>query len=969
MRRLVNSRSRVEESQGLSLDGAMSVSSLFDGYNAGYAQELYEQFARNPDSVPPQWRAIFSQELASLVAEGLIVADGIAIQERDRKPSEERVLPRGGRPPAPDAGSGVPVSEETLLLPKIARATALIQAFRDHGHQLARVDPLGSEPPGHPQLDPAFFGTSIQDLEEIPSSLILEGGGDQSVAETLRRLRKIYCGSIGYQFEHLEDPEKVRWLWSQAESGAHSQPLSEGQSVQLLERLSQVEGLERFLNRSYLGQKRFSIEGTDLLVPMLDLALEEAAKDGARHVILGMSHRGRLNVLTHILGVGYEAVVREFEEAPPEGSLGLHLGTGDVKYHLGANGGYSLPDGTEIEVSLAPNPSHLEFVNPVVMGMTRALQFPGPERADEADEAAVLPVLIHGDAAFAAEGVVAESLNLARLRGYSVGGSIHIIVNNQIGFTTDPKDGRSTRYASDLAKGYDIPILHVNADDPEACLSAVRLAMAYRAAFHDDVLIDLVGYRRYGHNEGDEPAYTQPLLYRKIEAHPTARTLWADRLVTAGVITVGAVAAMEDEVQEELRSVQLALQGASQEGRFKRPERSGEDAGHPVRTSVPLPRVEDANTRSLELPDSFSIHPKLGRQLSARKAGFGPESRLDWGHAESLAFGCILQDGVPIRLTGQDTERGTFSHRHIVLHDVITGAEITPLTGVGEARFEAYNSPLSETAALGFEYGYSVAADRALVLWEAQFGDFVNVAQVVIDQFVVSGRQKWGQVSGLTLLLPHGYEGQGPEHSSARLERFLQLCAEGNMRIAYPTTPAQYFHLLRRQALASQVRPLVIMTPKSLLRHPQATSAASELIEGSFHPVLAEPDTPGEDSEVTRLVLTTGKIYYDLAFLDGRRELRHVAIGRIEQLYGFPEHEVAALLSRYPNLREVVWAQEEPLNMGALGYIGPRLRAVVPREISLRHIARPERASPAEGRHKSHRASQMKVVEEALGIR
>ena len=946
----------------------MPVSSLFDGYNAGYAQELYEQFARNPDSVPPQWHAIFSQDLESLIAEGLIVPDAIASQGRDRtRPSDTPTSSLLGQIPAVDAGTGRPAGEETRLLPKIARATALIQAFRDHGHQLARIDPLGSEPPGHPQLDPSFFGTSIQDLEEIPASLILEGGGDQPVAGTLRRLREIYCGSIGYQFEHLEDPHKVRWLWSQVESGVHSQPLPTDERIQLLKRLSQVEGLERFLNRSYLGQKRFSIEGTDMLVPMLDLALREAARDGARHVILGMSHRGRLNVLTHILGVGYPAVLREFEEAPPEGSLGLKHGSGDVKYHLGAHGHYPLSDGREIEVSLAPNPSHVEFVNPVVVGMTRAFQFSGPGKADAPDQLAVFPVLIHGDAAFAAEGVVAESLNLARLDGYSVGGTIHLIVNNQVGFTTDPTDGRSTRYASDLAKGYDIPILHVNADDPEACLSAVRLAIAYRAAFRDDVLIDLVGYRRHGHNEGDEPAFTQPLLYRKIADHPTARTQWAARLVTEGAITSDATAAMDDEVQEELRSVQSALRATSEEGPIEQPVPPGDDSDDPVNTSVGLSRLLEANESAFEVPESFKIHPKLGRQLQARRAGFGLETHVDWGHAESLAIGCILQDGIPVRLTGQDTERGTFSQRHIVLHDVETGEELTPLWDVGKARFEVFNSPLSETAALGFEYGYSVAAEKDLVLWEAQFGDFVNVAQVIVDQFLVSGRQKWGQVSGLTLLLPHGYEGQGPEHSSSRLERFLQLCAEGNIRIAYPTTPAQYFHLLRRQALTQQVRPLVIMTPKSLLRHPKAVSVVRELMASEFQPVLADPEPPGEDAEVTRLVLASGKIYYDLAFLDGRPELRHVAVGRVEQLYPFPERELVALVGRYPELQEVVWVQEEPRNMGALGYIGPRLRAVVSREISLSHVARPERASPAEGRHKRHRAAQLNIIREALG--
>ena len=938
-------------------NGTMSVSNLFDGYNAGYAQELYEQFARNPESVSPQWRAIFSQELDQLVAEGLIIPEAPA------------------SPPVPaagaDVGSGRHTAEDSRLLPRIAQASALIQAFRDHGHQLARIDPLGSDPPGHPQLDPAFFGTSMEDLEEIPTSLILREGGEQPLADTLRRLREIYCGSIGYQFEHLEDPEKVRWLWSQAESGRHSRPLDRGARIQLLKRLSQVEGMERFLHRTYLGQKRFSIEGTDMLVPMLDLALEEAVKDGARSVILGMSHRGRLNVLMHIIGVGYRALLREFEEAPQQqGALMLAApGTGDVKYHLGAQGDFRLPDGSKIEVTLAPNPSHLEFVNPVVVGMARALQFEGPGSSDRASESSVVPILIHGDAAFAAEGVVAESLNLARLDGYSVGGTVHIIVNNQVGFTTDPRDGRSTRYASDLAKGYDIPILRVNADDPEACLAVIRLSMAYRAAFQDDVLIDLVGYRRYGHNEGDEPAYTQPLLYRRIADHPSVRTQWMGRLVSEGIVTGAAAAATEEEVLEELRSVQREVQEAGEESQaHPSPESPPGPEPVPPSTGVPLERLIEANEGALSVPAAFAIHPKLQRQFEQRRTGFDLSAQLDWGHAESLALGSILEEGVPVRLTGQDTERGTFSQRHLVLHDLETGAELTPLHEIGTARFEIFNSPLSETASLGFEYGYSVAADGDFVLWEAQFGDFVNVAQVVVDQFVASGSTKWGQESSLTLLLPHGHEGQGPEHSSARLERFLQLCAEDNMRVTYPTTPAQYFHLLRRQALGTPARPMVIMTPKSLLRHPRATSPLSEFVEGSFRPVLPDAEAMGEAHEVTRLVLCSGKLYYDLVGEEGRRELGHVTIARIEQLYGFPEDELQQLVDGYPNLEEVVWAQEEPRNMGALGYVGPRLRSVVPREIPLRHVARPERASPAEGRHRNHRTTQDQIIREALGI-
>jgi 2-oxoglutarate dehydrogenase E1 component len=962
----------------------MSISKLFDGYNAGYAQELYEQYARNPDSVPDEWRRIFSGELEELVAEGLIVPEALAGNGRFSRgggtaaalPEEPIKVPadRGGSAvpsPGSDVGSGADRrGDSSHFLPRIARAAALIQAFRDHGHQQARIDPLGSEPPGHPQLDPAFFGTSMEDLAEIPTSLVLEEGGDQPISETLQRLRDIYCGSIGYQFEHLEDPEKVRWLWNEVESRKHSGPMEADEKAALLKRLSRVEGLERFLHRAYLGQKRFSIEGTDMMVPMLDLAIGKAAEVGGRRVVLGMAHRGRLNVLTHIVGIEYRTLLREFEGAPQtSGALAMgDPGTGDVKYHHGARGSYELPDGSEVEVDLAPNPSHLEFVNPVVAGMARIAQFEGPDVEANQDPESVVPILIHGDAAFSAEGVVAECLNLARLRGYSVGGTVHIIANNQIGFTTNPSDGRSTRYSSDVAKGYDIPVLHVNADDPEACLAAMRLAMAYRATYHDDIVLDLVGYRRHGHNEGDEPSYTQPRLYQQIEEHPTVRELWARRLIEDGVIDEEGSKALEDQVVETLREAQEQVKAeAEKSGADPFPPPPPEPEPVEADTPVDLAGLTEINAGALEVPEGFTIHPKLARQLSRRKDDFGEDSSLDWAHAETLAFGSLVRDGIPVRLTGQDSERGTFSQRHLVLHDAETGDRVTPLAKLGPGRFEIYNSPLSEVAVLGFEYGYSVAAESDFVLWEAQFGDFVNVAQVILDQFIASGRTKWGQLSRLTLLLPHGYEGQGPEHSSARLERFLQLSAEDNIRVAYPTTPAQYFHLLRRQGMGTPKRPLVIMTPKSLLRHPRATSTVSELMSGGFRSVLPDRESFGSADEVTRLVLCSGKIYYDLLTAPARKELPHVAIGRVEQLYPFPAGAVEELVARYPKLEEVVWTQEEPRNMGALLYIGPRLRAAVPREIHLRHVSRPDRASPAEGRARNHEARQRRLVAEALG--
>jgi 2-oxoglutarate dehydrogenase E1 component len=953
----------------------MSISTLFDGYNAGYVQDLLERYARNPDSIPESWRAIFSSRLEELVAEGLLVPDGLQNGGRSVAGAAAPPPPAPAAEPAPTAAAGGAatgaVQDERLeLLPLIARAAGLIQAFRDHGHQLAQIDPLGSEPPGHPQLDPSFFGTSIEELGRVPTSLVLDEGDDTPLSETLDRLRSIYCGTVGYQFEHLEDPDRVRWLWQEVESGKHSRPLEVEEKRRLLKRLSEVEGLERFLHRTYLGQKRFSIEGTDMMVPMLDLALEEGARAGARKAVLGMAHRGRLNVLTHIVGIEYGALLREFEGAPQaDGALAQsQAGTGDVKYHHGAQGRFPV-DGGEVEVNLAPNPSHLEFVNPVVGGMARYFQHEGPDVGAGFDPAAVIPILIHGDAAFSAEGVVAESLNMARLRGYTVGGTIHIIANNQVGFTTDPGDGRSTRYASDVAKGYDIPVVHVNADDPEACLAAMRLAMAYRAAYHDDFVIDLVGYRRHGHNEGDEPGYTQPRLYQVIQEHPTVRGLFARKLAEEGSVPEEEAGAMEDAVVEVLRAAQERVkEEKAGSGHDPFPPPPPELERVEAHTPVDFDTLAEVNAGTLAVPDGFRIHPKLKRQLDRRAKGFDAEFKLDWAHAESLAFGSLVRDGVPVRLTGQDSERGTFSQRHLVLHDHESGERHLPLEHLGPARFEVYNSPLSEVGVLGFEYGYSVSASRDFVLWEAQFGDFVNVAQVILDQFLASGRTKWGQLSSLTLLLPHGYEGQGPEHSSARLERFLQLCAEDNIRVAYPTTPSQYFHLLRRQALGTPKRPLVVMTPKSLLRHPRATSPVSELLEGEFRKVLADPVTAGRESEVTRLLLCSGKVYYDLLTTEGREEMAHVAVGRVEELYPFPGDEIRALVESYPSLEEVFWVQEEPRNMGALTYVGPLLRGVVPREIPLRHVSRPERASPSEGRAASHEAKQAKLMRDALGV-
>jgi 2-oxoglutarate decarboxylase len=941
---------------------------LFDSVNTAYAQAMFDEYARNPEAVPAEWRNLFDTRSAQAVSEGLFVPDQLNDNRTGVVEAPPPAQPSPMSPVVPEPSPTSRAADDLLrALPVVSRATALVQAFRDHGHQLARIDPLGGEPLGHPQLTPSFFGTSMEELAELPASLVMDEAGEgRSVADALGDLEKIYAGSIGYEFEHLDDHVKADWLWQQVESREHLPVPSPAYRRTLLYRLLQTEGMEQFLHRAYLGQKRFSLEGNDALVPMLDLAIELAARKGGREVVLGMAHRGRLNVLTHTLGVSYSELLAEFEGPAYKGGQLDIAGTGDVKYHHGARNERDIDGVGTILVRLAPNPSHLEFVNPVVAGMARSRQFEGDSKDAEPNVHSVVPILMHGDAAFAAEGVVAETLNMARLDGYTVGGTIHIIVNNQVGFTTDPRDSRSTVYSSDLAKGYGIPVVHVNADDVEACLATVRLAMMYRAHFQDDFLIDLVGYRRHGHNEGDEPAYTQPLSYKKIIEHPTAGAIYADRLVQEGVVNPVQAQTMRDEIAGRLRDAQDHVREYDPVGDDE-PDDEREIPVVPENTGVDLELLSRINNTALDLPDGFTPHPKLWKQLKRRAKDFDLGCVLDWGHAEMLALGSLLVEGVPIRLTGQDVQRGTFSHRHLVLHDVETGDCFTPLQQVANTRLEIHNSPLTETAVIGFEYGYSVAADADVVLWEAQFGDFVNVAQVMIDQFLSSGRAKWGQYSRLTLLLPHGYEGQGPEHSSARLERFLQMCAEENMRVTYPTTPAQYFHMLRRQALRRPERPMIVMTPKSLLRNPRASSTVAELTEGGFQHVLDDP-TVADPSTIERVVLCSGKVYYDIQAHDRRAEATSTAVTRLELLYPFPADALSELLARFPSLKEVVWTQEEPRNMGGLTYIGPRLRSVVPRKVPLTYVARPERASPAGGKAKDHGAEQGALVLEALGF-
>jgi 2-oxoglutarate dehydrogenase E1 component len=868
------------------------------------------------------------------------------------------------------AVTGMP---DEALLQAVQAATSVVKAFRMHGHLAAKLDPLGSEPPGDPALDPETVNLTPELMRQIPARVLRIAVEGDTFGDALPHLEETYCGTIAYEIEHISDHEQRVWLRQAIESNLFRQPLSAEEKATLLERLSQVEALENYLHKAFLGKKQFSIEGLDVTVPMLDEALDIAGRRGGREVVIGMAHRGRLNVLAHTVGRPYEAILAEFEGeqqrvkssriAIPEG------GTGDVKYHHGASGTYTTRSGKRLTVTLSPNPSHLEFVDPIVEGRARADQTSRKGRGIAHDPSVVVPILVHGDAAFPGQGIVAETLNLQSLRGYATGGTVHIITNNQIGFTTEPSDARSTRYASDLAKGFDVPIIHVNADDVEACVAAIRLAMAFRDKFARDAVIDLIGYRRFGHNETDEPAYTQPAMYEKIKKHPPVRKLYARRLAAEGVLTEKEAEDLALRCYQRLSQAHAELKevltGGPDTGEYQL------DRGQSVEpdTTVSRELLGHLNELLLKAPDGFTIHRKLKPQIEKRREAFNKGEGIDWAHAEALAFASLLVLGVPIRLTGQDSERGTFSQRHLVFHDSKTGERHTPIKHIpsAQAPFELHNSPLSEQAALGFEYGYSVQAPEALVLWEAQFGDFVNGAQVIVDQFLTSGLAKWGQTSRLTLLLPHGYEGSGPEHSSGRLERFLQLCAEGNMRVANTTTPAQYFHLLRRQALVAKQRPLVIMTPKSLLRHPAATSTVDEFVKGRFQRVLDDPTLPGEREEVTRLVLCSGKIYYDIVSHEERAAARNVAVARIELLYPFPMKELQDLFRSYPSLREVVWVQEEPKNMGARSFMKYRLDEIVPQGIAYDYVGRELRASPGEGYAIAHRREQDRIVRVALG--
>jgi 2-oxoglutarate dehydrogenase E1 component len=928
----------------------MSDLGAFLGPNAGYVLELFDRYLADPESVDADSRAYFETFTPP--------SDGVSTTTIAMAPAAAAV--------------------STADLKKAAAAASLADGIRDNGHLAVQLDPLGGAPIGAPELEPSFYGITEADLESLPADVI--GGqvaeGARNAAEAIAKLRQRYEGRIGFDFDHVQIATERAWLTNAIESGKYTADLDEHTDRKLLERLTQVEVFERFLHQTYLGQKRFSIEGNDIIVPMLDQITDDAAAIGTRSVFLGMAHRGRLNVMTHILSKPYGAIIAAFEGGKRRTASGSEaaedIHTGDVKYHLGARMTRNPESGERVKmpIILAPNPSHLEAVNPVVLGMTRAAQDhrdqPG---APVQDPNRALSILIHGDAAFPGQGVVAESLNLSGLKGYTTGGTIHIIANNQIGYTTDWEDSRSTLYAGDLAKGFEIPVVHVNADDPIASLQAARMAMAYRRAFGKDFLIDVVGYRRWGHNEGDEPAFTQPMLYQKISKHPTVRAAWADWLAERGIVTAEEAGAMEQKVLDRLANIRKGITEGTET--YDDAEELTRGPREEVDTALSPDQLVALDAGIHALPEDFSPNSKLKRQWDRRaRVVLDENGKIDWAHAEALAFAAILADGRPIRLTGQDAQRGTFSQRHLVFHDAKTGDQYAPLQHLKEAKasFAVYNSPLSENAAMGFEYGYSVEAPEALVLWEAQFGDFVNGAQIVIDQFLSAARAKWGQEPALVLLLPHGYEGQGPEHSSARLERFLQLAASDNMRVANLTSAAQYFHLLRRQAarLDRDPRPLVLMTPKSLLRNPMAASQPSQLTEGTFRPVIDDPKAEDRRDKVTRLVLCSGKVAIDLESSDLRDEVENVAVVRVEQLAPFQGAIIGEIIDGYPNLQEIVWVQEEPKNMGAWTFMVQRLRELIKDRYPVRYIGRPERSSPAEGSLEQHNEEQAAIVAAAL---
>lgn len=918
-------------------------SSHLAGANATYIEDLYESYLKDPASVSDEWREQFAQ------------LNG-GEQEPLHSPVREhfRRLAQSGHVRQSMLEAQTDIRQIRIL--------QLINAYRVCAHLVAKLDPLDLMPPETVvELDPAFYELGEGDMDtRFNVGSYMAGLPTMSLRDLLSSLQKTYCGTIGAEYMHMTSVEEKRWIQARLEAAEGQPNFPKEERRQILADLTAAEGLERYLAARFPGAKRFSLEGGDMLVPMVKTLVREAGRQGARESVIGMAHRGRLNMLINVLGKRSQELFDEFA-----GKHGSSWGTGDVKYHMGFSSDFAT-EGGNVHLALAFNPSHLEIVNPVVVGSVRARQ---DRLGDELGEL-VLPITIHGDSAMSGQGVVAETFNMSQTRAFGVGGTIRIVINNQIGFTTsNPKDTRSTRYCTDIAKMVQAPIFHVNGDDPDAVILVTKLALEFRNTFHRDVVIDLVCYRRNGHNEADEPTATQPLMYQKIKQHPTPRQIYGNRLVDAGVLTPDEVEQMVGDYRAKLDSGECVVP----EWRDMGPGHQswtpylGHDWDIPYDSSCSLEQLMSLGERLCRYPEGFELQRQVQKIYDDRLAMSRGEKLVDWGYAENLAYATLVTAGVRVRLTGQDSGRGTFFHRHAVLHNQKDADGYLPLQHLCEdqAPFQVFDSVLSEEAVLAFEYGYATAAPSGLTLWEAQFGDFANGAQVVIDQFVSSGEQKWGRLCGLTLLLPHGYEGQGPEHSSARPERYLQLCAQHNMQVCVPSTPAQVFHMLRRQMVRPMRRPLIVFTPKSLLRHPLAVSTLDELAHGRFQNVIDEID-PLEPTAITRVVICSGKVYYDL--LDARRkgELTHVAVVRIEQLYPFPLAELQAVFARYPALKEVVWCQEEPQNQGAWYCSQHHFHDALPAGISLRYAGRPASASPAVGYISLHLKQQKELVEAAL---
>ena len=875
----------------------------------------------------------------------------------------------------PDRAAAVPgMAGRIEEVAKQAAVLQLINAYRVRGHLIADLDPLGSEPSYHPELDPATYGLTIWDLDrEFLTGSLGEAIGEDAprpvatLRETLETLRQTYCGKIGCEYMNIQHPEQKRWLQLRMEPEANSWPLDRDKRVRILEKLVDAEMFEHFLHSRFVGQKRFSLEGSETAIAILEELLARAAANGVQETVIGMAHRGRLSVLANIIGKPLAQIFSEFEGDPDPASI---QGSGDVKYHIGASGVRTFQEGRQMVVSVAPNASHLEAVDAVVEGIVR----PKQDRRGDTERKTVIAVLVHGDAAFAGQGVVVETLNLSQLEGYRTGGTVHLIINNQIGFTTSPEEARSSPYSTDVARTVQAPVFHVNGDDPDAAIRVLEIAFDYRQRFSKDVVIDMFCYRRHGHNEADDPSYTQPLLYRKIKDHPSAAVLYAERLLRETVLQQEELDRMRKSASEKLAA---AFEVSQQRAEHLEPQElsavaSVEMSAHPPGTAVDRRVLEQVVEGATAFAPDFHLHPKLQAYVDRRREVIKSGGPVDWALGETLAFGTLLLEGTSVRLSGQDSGRGTFSQRHLAFSDYETGGVYVPLGHLSEdqARFEVYDSSLSEYAVLGFEFGYSVADPLTLVIWEAQFGDFANGAQIMIDQFISCSEAKWGQPTGLVLLLPHGYEGQGPEHSSARIERFLTLCAGNNIQLANCTTPAQYFHLLRRQMYGGPDgrgvrKPLVIFTPKSLLRHPKAISQVQEFTSGEFREVLGDDGVEAPD--VSRVLLCSGKIYYDLLAAREERKAQQVAIVRFEQLYPFPAQDLEETLARYERADEVVWVQEEPLNMGPWRYMRERLQpSLEASDRTLRYAGRSESASPATGSHKRHLMEQAAIIDEAF---